>query len=93
MSRRCPEFYWTANEVRVARKTGPWYWLYLVAIDEFGEPLHDSPQMISDPATNVLENSEAWGVEAEVFKCTQRIERIAFSKETLDGGEAHHCSI
>lgn len=54
-----PYFYWTDNEMDVAKNKWYNYYLYLVNRDEIDLPLYE-PIMISNPFINVLNNEEIW---------------------------------
>jgi hypothetical protein len=64
-------FYWTQNEVEVARAVGPLYYLYLVPIRADGLPDVDRVTIISDPCLTVL-GGDTWATEANVLQCQLR---------------------
>jgi hypothetical protein len=64
-------FYWTHNEVEVARAVGPLYYLYLVPISAGGLPDADRITIVSDPCSTVLGGGH-WETEANVLQCQLR---------------------
>jgi hypothetical protein len=62
-------FYWTRNEVQVARLLGSLYYLYLLPVHATGEFLIDQLVMICDPYTAVLSNEDVWAIETDVLLC------------------------
>ena len=58
-------FYWSRNEYGIAKLKGDTYYLYLVEISKVNQQDY-SPQIIQNPATNVME-SEEWFVEAQSY--------------------------
>jgi len=64
-----PYFFWSRNEIEVARIKKINYFLYLVNREEFEKPGY-KPIMIQDPYNNVLKAEKLWD---------QRLEKIRFS--------------
>jgi len=62
-------FYWTANEMRVARLFSERYFLYLVPISANGLPQFDTMIVIQDPCTVVLAVESKWAVVPDVLAC------------------------
>lgn len=67
-----PYFFWSRNEIDIARIKKNEYYLYLVNRDKIDE-LGYIPMIIQNPYTEVLTNEVAWD---------QRIEKIRFSLKT-----------
>ncbi len=65
-----PYFFWSRNEIDVARIKNLSYYLYLVDRNSMNLPGY-IPIMIQDPYSNVLQNSSQW---------EQRTEKIRFQK-------------
>ncbi|MEW6386235.1 MAG: DUF3883 domain-containing protein [Thermodesulfobacteriota bacterium] len=63
------QFYWTRNEVEVARLLGPLYYLYLVPVGTGYEIGRDRFVIISDPYADVLGPGGKWVVENDVILC------------------------
>jgi hypothetical protein len=74
-------FYWTHNEVEVARAVGPLYYLYLVPVEAGGVPVVDRMTIIKDPRLTVLDGDN-WTTEANVLQCQLR--RVASTEGTSD---------
>ncbi len=64
------QFFWTANEVAMAKLFGSWYYLYLVPIVSGGRVDVDNLQVIADPYKVVLGSGSKWFVETGVMKCS-----------------------
>jgi hypothetical protein len=62
-------FYWSANEMVVARTFGSWYYLYLLPIGSDGRPRRELLRMICDPHNTVLACPDQWSVETNVVQC------------------------
>lgn len=60
-----PHFFWSRNEISMARLRPKNYFLYLVNLDEINIPNYE-PQIISDPS-GYFENSEVWTITAQSF--------------------------
>lgn len=56
-SGKTPYFYWSINEMNVAKTKGGRYFLYLVNLDEVNNPKY-SPIIIKNPVIEVLNNNE-----------------------------------
>lgn len=66
------EFYWSANEVRVARLLGPRYHLYLVPVGADGQADARAAVVISDAFSQVVSDGSRWAVETDVLRCRPR---------------------
>lgn len=53
-----PYFYWTRNEMRVAEDKRDQYYLYLVNLDEIGNPAYE-PLIVQNPTIEILDN-DVW---------------------------------
>ena len=73
-----PYFYWSRNEINVARKRGNQYFLYLVDRNDV-ESNNYKPLMIRNPYENVLKKKDEW------------IESIESTKFTLRGEPSEAC--
>ncbi|MDI9521557.1 MAG: DUF3883 domain-containing protein [Bacillota bacterium] len=58
-------FYWSRNEYEIAKLKGEAYYLYLVELGRIDE-LDYSPEMIQNPAINVMETDD-WFVESQSY--------------------------
>lgn len=68
VSGRTFQFFWSENEVKVARVLGSLYYLYLVPVDSTGAPAVGGARIICNPYTTVL-NGADWEIEANVRSC------------------------
>lgn len=59
-------FYWSKNEVQIAKKFGYKYWLYLVDVSSINRPSY-SPKMFQNPYSKIFE-SEFWRKEIESWR-------------------------
>ena len=66
------QFYWTQNEVQVARLLGPLYYLYLVPIESDCDICRDRFVIISNPYADVLGSVDKWIVKSDVLLCRPR---------------------
>jgi hypothetical protein len=66
-----PYFFWSRNEMDVARIKGNQYYLYLVNRDEMNIENY-SPIIIKNPFVNVLKN-EDWNKQVEAYKIEQKV--------------------
>jgi hypothetical protein len=62
-------FFWTAQEVSVAKAFGEWYHLYLVPVGRTGKCDMDGLRIIPDPCSALLKPSGEWTVEPGVVFC------------------------
>jgi Domain of unknown function (DUF3883) len=62
-------FFWTANEVAVARSLGSWYYLYLLPVEKSGRFSPEKMEIVCDPALNILERPSTWSIESNVLEC------------------------
>ncbi len=58
-------FFWSKNELDVAKLKGTMYYLYLVELGRVGEPGY-IPEIIQNPAINIIE-SDNWYVETQSY--------------------------
>lgn len=65
-------FYWTANEIGMARALGCWYHLYLLPIGTRGQSLLDQLWIICDPSLAVLGSADTWDTDCNVVECRMR---------------------
>lgn len=61
-----PLFYWSRNEVQIARELMDKYFLYLVDRDKMSEPGY-TPKMYQNPYQKLFEN-EFWKKEPETWR-------------------------
>ena len=62
-------FYWTSNEIDVAKQFGSWYYLYLLPVDRSGVFDLESLRIIRDPHSAVLGSASDWITETGVTLC------------------------
>jgi len=60
-----PHFHWSSNEIQIAKRKSRSYFLYLVDIDKYSDPLYE-PIIISDPISYFDETTE-WISSPESF--------------------------
>jgi hypothetical protein len=65
-------FFWTANELALARSLGSWYYLYLLPTTARREFLINLLRIVPDPAFQVLECQDEWSVEGNVLECKMK---------------------
>ena len=65
-------FYWSQNEVNVARALTHWYYLYLLPVDKRGLFDIERLEMIADPCNVVLAESGDWITEPNALRCYLR---------------------
>ena len=58
-------FYWSRNEYEMSKLKGDAYYLYLVELGRINQQNYE-PQIIQNPAKNVMESQE-WFVESQTF--------------------------
>ena len=63
------QFYWSKNEVTVARALSHWYYLYLLPCKHDGQFDMDRLLIISDPYNTVLMCDSDWMVESDALVC------------------------
>jgi len=63
------QFYWSRNEVEVARLLGQFYYLYLVPVSASHEIYKERFVIISDPYAKVLGHEDKWVIETDVLLC------------------------
>ena len=63
-------FYWTENELAMAKLFGAWYYLYLVPVGPGGCIDAENVRMLSDPHSAVLGPGSGWIVETGMVKCS-----------------------
>ena len=69
VSPRSFRFYWTKNEVKVARALSHWYHLYLLPVNRKGQFEVDELLVIPDPCSTVLSEGEGWATESDALVC------------------------
>lgn len=62
-------FFWTENEISVARSLRTFYYLYLVPILRDGNPDMDNLRIICDPAEAVLSATTEWSITSQGIRC------------------------
>lgn len=62
-------FYWTQNEVAVARALSSWYYLYLLPVDTRGHFDFDALEIISDPYRELFSSQSCWITDTQVIAC------------------------
>lgn len=65
-------FYWTANEIRMAKALREYYFLYLLPVADDGKVCIDQLRAICDPCDKVLCQNGEWTVEESVLRCQLR---------------------
>ena len=63
------QFYWSLNEVNVARILSHWYHLYLLPVDRHGHFNIADLKVIIDPCNTVLPEDSDWATESNVLIC------------------------
>ncbi|MCC6695793.1 MAG: DUF3883 domain-containing protein [Candidatus Hydrogenedentes bacterium] len=71
-------FYWTRNEIAVAKKLGDFYFLYLVPISATGAVDVSCIHIIPNPHKAVLQSKDEWITESDVIRCFTRGQHNAF---------------
>ena len=69
VSSRTYRFYWSRNEVSVARSLGHWYYLYLLPVDRNGRFDLRGLNIIADPYSQLLANEAEWICETDGLAC------------------------
>jgi len=69
VSNDTPCFFWSRNEVEVAKVLGRFYYLYLVPVRGQGDFDLRRMRVISDPHSRVLGSDSEWVVECDGLKC------------------------
>jgi hypothetical protein len=67
------QFYWTANEIAVAKQFQSWYYLYLLPVSRNGSFNCDKLYVINDPQSTIFNKESAWTVEHDVVCCSLTI--------------------
>ena len=62
-------FYWSKNEIHVARTLSHWYYLYLLPLDRDGQFNLDSLMVVADPCGTVLSERSNWMTEVDTLIC------------------------
>jgi len=70
VSEVCLRFYWTANEIRVAKLLGKLYYLYLLPVNVRGGFRLESLRIISDAYAVVLRPRSEWDIAENVISCS-----------------------
>ena len=63
------QFYWSRNEVDVARALSHWYHLYLLPVDRHGHFDIGGLKVIADPCDTVLPKDSDWATESDALIC------------------------
>lgn len=63
------QFFWSKNEVAIARTLQDWYFLYLLPVGQNGQFAIEKLMMISNPCGTVLQGSSNWVIESDVLVC------------------------
>ncbi|MCY3674871.1 MAG: DUF3883 domain-containing protein [Paracoccaceae bacterium] len=63
------QFFWSKNEVEIARKLKDWYFLYLLPVGNEGKFEINNLMMISNPCDNLLKSNSNWVIESDVLIC------------------------
>ena len=63
------QFYWSRNEVDVARALAHWYYLYLLPVNRRGQFDIDGLKVIPDPCNIVLPEDSIWVTESDALIC------------------------
>lgn len=63
------QFYWSRNEVGVARALSHWYYLYLLPVNRHREFDLNGLMVIPDPHNNVLPERSDWVIESDALIC------------------------
>ena len=63
------QFYWSRNEVDVARALSHWYHLYLLPVDRHGHFDIGGLKVIADPCNTVLPEGSDWTTESDALIC------------------------
>ena len=63
------QFYWSKNEVAIARTLSAWYFLYLLPVNRNGKFNIDKLKVIPDPCNTVLMNDSTWATETDALIC------------------------
>ena len=63
------QFYWSKNEVAIARTLSAWYFLYLLPVNRDGKFNIDKLMVIPDPCKTVLLNDSNWATETDALIC------------------------
>lgn len=67
------KFYWSRNEVNVARVLGHWYWLYLLPIDQHAHFDLERLRMLSNPCVSLLSDPDHWSYENDALVCYRKL--------------------
>ena len=65
-------FFWSSQEVKVARAAGDSYFLYLVPV-RGGEPAVEELVVVRDPAQRLLDRPSIWDVQGSEYYCRRRL--------------------
>ena len=78
------QFYWSRNEVSVAKRLAEWYYLYLLPVTADGRFEVDTMRIIPDPHSAVLEGGETWALESDVVRCWLPPEQLTGQRSAGD---------
>jgi len=62
-------FYWSSNEIAMARRFGSWYYLYLIPVQAERRLDIGSLLILENPYQVVVESNGDWSVEPDVLRC------------------------
>ena len=63
------KFYWSKNEVAVARVLSNWYYLYLLPVTRGGQFNLDKLVVIPDPCNSIFQDNTNWVTETDATIC------------------------
>lgn len=63
------KFYWSKNEVAIARILSNWYYLYLLPVNQDGQFNIDKLVVIPDPCNSILRENTNWVTETDATIC------------------------
>ncbi len=69
VSSRTFQFFWSKNEVAIARTFQDSYFLYLLPVSQNRQFEIEKLMMISNPCDNVLQGSSSWVIESDALIC------------------------
>lgn len=69
VSPRTFQFYWSKNEVTIARTLSHWYYLYLLPVNRKGQFNTDKLMVIPDPYNTILLEDSNWITETDALIC------------------------
>ena len=63
------KFYWSKNEVAIARILSNWYYLYLLPVNRDGQFNMDKLVVLPDPRNSILQEKTNWVTETDATIC------------------------